>query len=88
MSGSKPGYETIGDFLGTGTIVWIDREIAIEEHRQGLKVGLSVDHCPECRKVYIEQNCLHEVTTVIQTLDMPAPHTYCSTCGKHMSPAW
>jgi hypothetical protein len=66
----------------------IDRELAVEEHRFGLEYGLTIDHCQQCREVYIDRNCPHTDEFTLQTLDMPVGQRYCSVCGKHLGQSW
>jgi hypothetical protein len=88
-SPTQIGYEVVGgDELAGNWTNWLDGELAAEEHRQGLEVGLSYEHCSFCRDEYVRRNCPHTETFTVQSLQDPRPHIYCSACGKHMPAPW
>lgn len=68
-------------------IARLDRELAAEEHRQGMRYGRR-GHCEDCDAKYrerrlrqLQRRCRHRDVVEMRTLDEPLPERICATCG-------
>jgi hypothetical protein len=88
-SPAQIGYEVVGgnELAGNWTN-WLDGELTAEEHRQGLEVGLTYEHCSLCRDEYVRLHCPHTETLTMQDLSDLRPRVYCATCSKPMPAPW